>query len=729
MVDETRVATLEDRVEGLAGRVMKLESEAAARVERERSGAWRPERIRQEPVAERPAPQQPAAPPRAARPPVALRTPAPVMNLRSQFGLPQLGDRRAVEDLLGGRVLAWVGGVAVLLGIVFLFAVAVSRGWIGEEARTGLGAFASTALLVLGAWLHEHKSRTDAALAAVSAGIAGLFVVVTVAAQVYELVPVIPALLLALATGAVAMTLAVRWDSRGIAALGLVGAMLAPVLVGALAEGGSVGLLFVAAASAVGVLIWRRWDWLALAAFVIATPQWVAYLFFGDADLASGLVVLVGFGLLGAGAALGYELRVPGTKLRISSTLLLVLNALVVAAAGGVALDSLGHETMSDLWIAGMAAFHLAAGLLALRHERVSREISLLVIALGVILADVAYGLIASGPVLTVGWAVSGVAFAGLMRHVGTRDDRMLAELGLGAQIALALAHTVMVDAPPASLDGDALSAAAAVSLLALASCCFVCGRIAEEWRAEARIALDAIGLAAVVYATAIALDGAALAAAWAAQSVALAGLAHRTKDEITGYGALVFLGLAAVHALAFEAPLESLVSGAEDFGAAAIALGAVGAAGFWCARGVGWLGREGRTVLECGVAITALYLASIAIVTVFADGGAVVGSALDLNQNQQGQMALSVFWAAAGLAGLVVGLRRDIAVLRAGALSLLLVAIGKVFMFDLATLTALYRVISFIVLGLMLLAGAAIWQQMRPRDVPDMREAPEGIR
>ena len=65
---------------------------------------------------------------------------------------------------------------------------------------------------------------------------------------------------------------------------------------------------------------------------------------------------------------------------------------------------------MSDLWIAGMAAFHLAAGLLALWHERVSREISLLVIALGVILADVAYGLIASGPVLTVGWAVSGVA-------------------------------------------------------------------------------------------------------------------------------------------------------------------------------------------------------------------------------------------------------------------------------------------------------------------------------
>ena len=323
MVDETRVATLEDRVEGLAGRVMKLESEAAARVERERSGAWRPE-LNPAGARRRAARSATARRPSAGCAPARRAAHAGARHeLALQFGLPQLGDRRAVEDLLGGRVLAWVGGVAVLLGIVFLFAVAVSRGWIGEEARTGLGAFASTALLVLGAWLHEHKSRTDAALAAVSAGIAGLFVVVTVAAQVYELVPVIPALLLALATGAVAMTLAVRWDSRGIAALGLVGAMLAPVLVGALAEGGSVGLLFVAAASAVGVLIWRRWVLARARRVRHRDAQWVAYLFFGDADLASGLVVLVGFGLLGAGAALGYELRVPGTKLRISSTLLL----------------------------------------------------------------------------------------------------------------------------------------------------------------------------------------------------------------------------------------------------------------------------------------------------------------------------------------------------------------------------------------------------------------------
>ncbi|HEY2935418.1 MAG TPA: hypothetical protein VGJ25_02380, partial [Gaiellaceae bacterium] len=43
-----------------------------------------------------------------------------------------------LEELLGGRVLAWVGGLAVLLGIVFFVVMAVSRGWIDEPTRVVL---------------------------------------------------------------------------------------------------------------------------------------------------------------------------------------------------------------------------------------------------------------------------------------------------------------------------------------------------------------------------------------------------------------------------------------------------------------------------------------------------------------------------------------------------------------------------------------------------------------
>lgn len=59
-------------------------------------------------------------------------------------------------------MLAWLGGVAVVIGLAFFFLYAVSRGWIGQPARAAGGGLASLALLWLGLWVHEHRGHTDA---------------------------------------------------------------------------------------------------------------------------------------------------------------------------------------------------------------------------------------------------------------------------------------------------------------------------------------------------------------------------------------------------------------------------------------------------------------------------------------------------------------------------------------------------------------------------------------
>src|SRR5262245_18972829 len=56
--------------------------------------------------------------------------------------------RPDLEDVLGGRVLAWVGAVAVVLGVVFFLVTAVRRGWIDEPTRVVLAFLGSTVLLV-----------------------------------------------------------------------------------------------------------------------------------------------------------------------------------------------------------------------------------------------------------------------------------------------------------------------------------------------------------------------------------------------------------------------------------------------------------------------------------------------------------------------------------------------------------------------------------------------------
>ena len=92
------------------------------------------------------------------------------------------------EALFGGRVLAWIGGLAILVGAVLFLVMAISRGWLDEEARTIIAAVVSLAALVGGIWLHERQGRTEAARALVAAAISGLFGTIVVATQAYSLI-------------------------------------------------------------------------------------------------------------------------------------------------------------------------------------------------------------------------------------------------------------------------------------------------------------------------------------------------------------------------------------------------------------------------------------------------------------------------------------------------------------------------------------------------------------
>ena len=645
----------------------------------------------------------------------------------------QSEKRIELEDLVGGRVLAWVGGLAVLLGLVFLFALGISSGWISEAARIAVGAVGSAGLLALGVWLHERKARTDAALASVAAGISGLFMSITVAAQVYSLVPQLLAVVLAIGVGAIGTALAVRWESRGIAALGILGALTAPVLGGVGGDGGTMVLLFVALASAAGVLLWQRWNWLALAAFAVATPQWVAYVINGG-SAPQEIAVLIAFGALGMAVAVGHEVRIRAERLHPLSAYLLALNAIVVAVTGWAALGWMDNAAAGNAWLVGVALVHLGVGLAGPRVARISTDLGLLSLAIGAVVGDVAFALIADGPLLAIGWAATGVAFAAMVRHAQRANGHdshaeNLAHAGLGAHLALSLVSVLsVVDPAEVFSSNETLSLAGATAVAALAAGCLVSARITGEERLQWRVVLDTAGLACVAVLTVMTLDGLPLVLTFAAQVVALALIGHRTRDALATCAAGAFLALAAAHTLVYEAPPVSLVTGLAEPAAGLLALAAVAGAALVLAEKVKSSWPEERSNMLWGAAaLTLLYLGSVAVVTPF-ESSTAFDSAL-LSAHQQGQMVLSVFWALVGVGTIVVGLRRDWDPVRLAGLAVVGLSVTKVFLLDLATLTSLYRVVSFIGLGLLLLAVAFIWQRLRPPALSDLRETPAGVR
>jgi uncharacterized membrane protein len=393
-------------------------------------------------------------------------------------------SRIEFERLFGGRVLAWIGGLATLLGLVFLMRSAVDSSWFTEEVRALLAAVGSLLLLGIGVWLHERRGHIELGRLLVAVAIPGLYATTVVATQTYDLISPVLGLEAAALIGLVGVIVAVRWSSMLVGSVGILGALAAPIFVGTANEGGSIAFVAVALAAGVGVLLWQRWDWLALGAFAVSAPQLVAWIgssgfisLEGPTDPSQPiplvLAVLVGFWVLYAAAAFGYELRRRDEeRLPVSSWLLLLCASVFVVGAGAVVIG--GDSALAlDAWIFGFAAAHLLLGGAAIRFG-VHREIGSLLIGGGIGLAAFGAASAFDGPTVVATWAAAAAALANLSTRVDAAPAPALSDarrllLAACGFLGLAIAHVLVVEAPPAAIAEGVADLGS--SLVAIASC------------------------------------------------------------------------------------------------------------------------------------------------------------------------------------------------------------------------------------------------------------------
>src|SRR4051794_7202871 len=229
------------------------------------------------PVAPRPV-MPPPAPPRR---PVAPRPPREPVNWS-----------RLAEQAFAARTLAWAGGIATALGIVLLFVMASSRGWITPGMRVGLGVLVSFGLLAFSFELDRRKLRADAILAAGGAGIAGLYASLWASISVYHLIGKPLGLPLAAAIAALAVALAIRIRQQPLAIFGVVAAMLAPALVSQELTG--TGALFGFVIACAGLPLYLRYRWELLAYSIWATAALTMAPLYVTVDPGATAAVLAG---------------------------------------------------------------------------------------------------------------------------------------------------------------------------------------------------------------------------------------------------------------------------------------------------------------------------------------------------------------------------------------------------------------------------------------------------
>ena len=206
---------------------------------------------------------------------------------------PRAAPRRDWEALITAKWGVWLGSAALLLAGVFLVRYASDQGLLGPPLRCAAAVVLAVVLMAAGEWLRRRSpGRTglvDYAPGALAAGgVAILFAAAYMAGPLYGLVaaPVAFVLLAAAALSGLALSLRM---GRLVAAVGIVGAFVTPLLVPSTdpsLPGLFAYLLFVAAA-ALGVVRYSAWVWLGWAT-TIACAGFVLIVVLGGTAHSSG---------------------------------------------------------------------------------------------------------------------------------------------------------------------------------------------------------------------------------------------------------------------------------------------------------------------------------------------------------------------------------------------------------------------------------------------------------
>ena len=207
------------------------------------------------------------------------------------------------EQFMGAKLFAWLGGLALFLGVAFFVKYSFEHDLIPPEVRVALG-FVFGIALVVGGWRIPRTRYAITAQTLVGAGIVSLYAVSFACNSIYRFsfFGPLPTFLSMTLITAMAFMLAVRMNAQAVALLGILGGFLTPLLLSTGVDNavGLFGYLSLLVVGLSAVALHRKW--LYLVALGAAGVIWILLgwtgRFYVPAKTIVAMIVCVGFSVL-----------------------------------------------------------------------------------------------------------------------------------------------------------------------------------------------------------------------------------------------------------------------------------------------------------------------------------------------------------------------------------------------------------------------------------------------
>jgi len=248
------------------------------------------------------------------------------------------------ENFLGAKLFAWVGGLSLFIGFLFLLKYSFDRNLISPAVRVALGFICGSGLVAGGMHL-KRKTYEVTAQTLCATGIVILYASCFAANSIYQFFPIVLTVALMSLITAGAFILAVGMSARVIAILGMVGGFLTPPLLSTWQDQPFALFSYITFLNAGLLLVafYRKWNFLAAlgSACTVLTLFWWSVAYFVPEKVYTAMAVYMWFNALFC-AALWYGKRISRSDRWLAGSAVMIPFLTFLFALFLIAVDSVG---------------------------------------------------------------------------------------------------------------------------------------------------------------------------------------------------------------------------------------------------------------------------------------------------------------------------------------------------------------------------------------------------
>jgi hypothetical protein len=667
--------------------------------------------------------------PRPQAAPVSVAVPPPPATAAQNIPSPQPAPAASHvtpainwESLLGVKLFAWIGGFAFFLGVVFFVKYAFENNLVTPVMRIAIGGIVGALLVVAGALAATRRYRVPAQ-SLCATGVLVLYADIYAAHAFYALMPLGVASFAMCVVTAGALWLATRLDAQSVVWLAALGGFVTPALLwtrqdNPLALFGYVVVLNFGLAAVAALKRWNYFILLAAIGTVAIEASWAAD-FFGVATAEVARRILLGMEAQFLAICIARQRFRSGENWSAVATALVGFAALLFCT---FASDDRAKFSADFIY---PILFFADAGLIGIAVARRAREhdarLGAAIVAAGLLLTWLAewawhemifesaqphFGLVwyvaifllfAATPYFCGinrlwPWSIAAIAgplqFWFVYRLVVFRfpgDFMFLLPVAFGVPAAVALLFLLRRERV-ALAAGDSRVATQSAALVFFISLIFPV-QFEHEW----------------------------ITLGWAIEGVALLLLFRRIPHRLLRIAALIVLCAAfirlAINPAVFEYHKRSSV---RIWNWYLYAYGVAGVCFFAAARLFGsmrthFYERHAPALLAALGAIVLFLLLNIQIADYFSIGPTLTFS---FSGDFARDMTYTIAWAIFAFVLLLIGMFRNVRVVRIAGVALLFVALAKLFLHDLDQLNQLYRIAAFLSVAVIAIVASFVYQR-----------------